>query len=149
MTGVNDLSKDVDFSSWLLISVSLGRRVLPLKTKISNPAKARALWTGGTHFPKGSWGVKVSVVTSASTPWLLDPCSLPNGDAALYEAFDSRYILCPGGGSTVLIKYHPQAGVLAVLPGSCSTSLSRSFLVVQYVIWPVDPMIMNPLLCFK
>lgn len=35
--------------------------------------------------------VKVSVVTSASTPWLLGLFSLLNE-----EGFDSRYVLCPG-----------------------------------------------------
>lgn len=60
--------------------------------------------------------VKVSVVTSASTPWLLDLFSLPNE-----EAFDSRYVLCPGGWSIRLMKYHPPAGILAVLSGGYPT----------------------------
>lgn len=66
-------------------------------------------------FLKWVMDVKVSVVTLASTPWLLDLFGLPN-DAALNEVFDSRYVLCPGGWSTMFIKYHPQAGILAVLP---------------------------------
>lgn len=72
-------------------------------------------------FLKWVMEVKVSVVTSASTSWLLDLFSLPNEDAALYEVFDSRYVLCPGGWSTMLIKYHPQAGILAVLSGGYLT----------------------------
>lgn len=65
-------------------------------------------------FLKWVMDVKVSVVALASTPWLLDLFGLPN-DTALNEVFHSRYVLCPGGWSTMFIKYHPQAGILAVL----------------------------------
>ena len=59
---------------------------------LTNPLKTKALQTGSTYFPKGPWEVKVCVVTSTSTSWLLDLFSLPN--AALYEHFVSQGIAC-------------------------------------------------------